>query len=164
MKGNFVEIGTVVGVDISSPRRALVRVQLGDRVTNWLPYKSIANKFIKIWIPPCIDEQVTVLLPFAEANGGIAVGSIFNKGCKEPDGANEHNFIVEFEDGTRIVYDTITHDLSISTQHHINFTATDVNIYGNLNVSGVITDEKGSLSTHVHDGVMSGNSQSGVRP
>lgn len=164
MKGNFVDVGSIVGVDISSPRRALVRVKLGDRVTNWLPYRSIANKFIKIWIPPCIDEQVTVLLPFAEASGGIAYGSIFNKGCKEPEGANDHNFIVEFEDGTRIVYDTSTHDLSISTQHEINFTATAVNIEGNLNVSGTITDEKGSLTTHNHKDVASGTSLSGVRP
>lgn len=162
MKGNFVDLGTVVGVDLAN--RALVRVQLGDRVTNWLPYKSIANAFIKVWMPPRIGEQVTVLLPFAEANGGIAFGSIFNKGCKEPDGANDHNFIVEFEDGTRIVYDTSTHDLSISTQHEINFTATAVNIEGNLNVSGTITDEKGSLTTHNHKDVASGTSLSGVRP
>lgn len=162
MKGNFVEVGTVVGVDLAN--RALVRVQLGDRVTNWLPYRSIANKFIKVWMPPRIDEQVVVLLPFAEANGGIAYGSIFNKGCKEPEGANDHNFIVEFEDGTRIVYDTSTHDLSISTQHEINLTATAVNIEGDLKVSGTITDEKGSLTTHVHKDVASGTSQSGVRP
>lgn len=162
MKGNFVDLGTVVGVDLAN--RALVRVQLGDRVTNWLPYKSIANAFIKVWMPPRVGEQVTVLLPFAEANGGIAFGSIFNKGCKEPDGANDHNFIVEFEDGTRIVCDTNTHDLSISTSGAINLTASAVNIEGNLNVSGTITDEKGSLSTHVHIGVASGNAQSGVRP
>lgn len=162
MKGNFVEVGTVVGVDISN--RALVRVQLGDRVTNWLPYSSIANAFIKVWMPPRVGEQVTVLIPFAEVNGGIAVGSIFNKGCKEPDGANDHNFIVEFEDSTRIVYDTSTHDLSISTQHEINLTATAVNIEGNLNVSGTITDEKGSLTTHSHKDVASGTSLSGVRP
>ncbi len=162
MKGNFVEVGTVVGVDLSN--RALVRVQLGDRVTNWLPYKSIANAFIKVWMPPRVGEQVTVLLPFAEANGGIAYGSIFNKGCKEPEGANDHNFIVEFEDGTRIVYDTATHDLSISTSGAINLTASALNIEGDLNVSGTITDEKGSLTTHIHKDVASGTSQSGVRP
>ena len=162
MKGNFVEVGTVVGVDLSN--RALVRVQLGDRVTNWMPYKSIANAFIKVWMPPRVGEQVTVLLPFAEANGGIAVGSIFNKGCKEPEGANDHNFIVEFEDGTRIIYDTVTHDLSISTSGAINLTASAVNIDGNLNVSRTITDEKGSLTTHRHKDVASGTSQSGIRP
>ena len=162
MKGNFVEVGPIVGVDLSN--RALVRVKLGDRVTNWMPYKSIANAFMKVWMPPRVGEQVTVLLPFAEANGGIAVGSIFNKGCKEPEGANDHNFIVEFEDGTRIVYDTNTHDLSISTSGAINLTASAVNIEGNLNVSGTITDEKGSLTTHIHKDVASGTSQSGIRP
>lgn len=162
MKGNFVEVGPIVGVDLSN--RALVRVKLGDRVTNWMPYKSIANAFMKVWMPPRVGEQVTVLLPFAEANGGIAVGSIFNKGCKEPEGANDHNFIVEFEDGTRIVYDTNTHDLSISTSGAINLTASAVNIEGNLNVSGTITDELGSLTTHIHKDVASGTSQSGIRP
>ncbi|WP_060826175.1 phage baseplate assembly protein V [Sulfurospirillum cavolei] len=162
MKGNFVEVGTVVGIDLAN--RALVRVQLFDRVSAWIPYQSISNKFMKVWIPPQLNEQVIVVLPFAEANGGIALGSIFNKGCKEPEGANDHTAIVEFSDGTRIVYDTQTHDLSITTEHHINLSATAVNITGDLNVTGTITDEKGSLSTHVHTGVASGNAQSGVRP
>ncbi len=162
MKGNFVEIGTVVGVDLSN--RALVRVQLFDRVSAWMPYQSISNKFMKVWIPPQIGEQVIVMLPFAEANGGIALGSIFNKGCKEPEGANDHTAIVEFSDGTRIVYDMQTHDLSITTEHHINLSATAVNIDGDLNVTGTITDEKGSLSTHVHKDVMPGTSNSGERP
>lgn len=163
MKGNFVEVGTVVGVDLSN--RALVRVQLGDRVTNWMPYKSIANAFIKVWMPPRVGEQVTVLLPFAEANGGIAVGSIFNKGCKEPEGANDHNFIVEFEDGTRIVYDTTTHDLSLSTLGAINMAATQgVHIDADLYVSKTITDEKGSVTDHRHKDVAPGNSLTGLRP
>lgn len=162
MKGNFVEVGTIVGVDLSN--RALVRVQLFDRVSAWMPYQSVSNKFIKVWIPPQIGEQVIVMLPFAEANGGIAVGSIFNKGCKEPEGANDHTAIIEFNDGTRIVYDTQTHNLSIATAHYINLSATAVNIDGNLNVSGTITDEKGSLSTHVHTGVSAGNATSGARP
>lgn len=162
MKGNFVEVGTVVGVDLAN--RALVRVQLGDRITNWLPYKSIANAFIKVWMPPRVGEQVTVLLPFAEANGGIAFGSIFNKGCKEPDGANDHNFIVEFEDGARIVYDTNTHDLSLSTLGAINMAATQVNIDGDLFVSKTITDEKGSVTDHRHKDVASGTSLTGLRP
>lgn len=162
MKGNFVEVGTVVGIDLAN--RALVRVQLFDRVSAWIPYQSISNKFIKVWIPPQIGEQVIVVLPFAEANGGIAIGSIFNKGCKEPEGANDHTAIVDFSDGTRIVYDMQTHDLSITTEHHINLSATAVNIAGDLNVTGTITDEKGSLSTHVHQGVKAGTDTSGVRP
>lgn len=163
MKGNFVEIGTVVGVDLSN--RALVRVQLFDRVSAWMPYQSISNKFIKVWIPPQVGEQVIVVLPFAEANGGIAIGSIFNKGCKEPDGANDHTAIVEFSDGTRIVYDMQTHDLSLSTLGAINMAATQgVHIDADLYVSKTITDEKGSVTDHRHKDVASGNSLTGLRP
>lgn len=162
MKGNFVDTGTIVAVDPSN--RKLVRVQLFDRVTNWLPYQGIANKFFKLWIPPRVGEQVTVLIPFGEADGGIVSGSIFNKGCKEPDGANDHTFIMEFEDGARIVYDTESHNLSLSTIGAINMAAEQgVHIDADLYVSKTITDEKGSVTEHRHKDVAPGSSLTGLR-
>lgn len=175
MTDNMIQFGTIVNVDQAN--RALVRVQLFDRVTDWLPYKMIANSHIRVWTPPKAGEQVIVLAPFGEGDDGVVIGSIFYKGQKEPAAANDHASVVEFSDGTVISYDVtakaLTVDASgsvaISAPSGITVTANtaitgNVTITGNLNVSGTITDEKGSLSTHVHTGVMSGPSNTGGRP
>lgn len=172
---NLIQLGTIVGVDTAN--RALVRVQIDDRVTDWIPYSMKASKYIKIWIPPQIGEQVEVHSPYGEGDDGVAHGSIYNKECKEPTWANDHTSGIEFSDGTVITYDTKAKALTINASGSIAITAPsgitvtadtaiigDVTITGNLNVSGTVTDEKGSLTTHVHSGVLAGPANTGVRP
>jgi len=172
---NLIQLGTIVGVDTAN--RALVRVQIDDRVTDWIPYAMKASKHIKIWIPPQMGEQVEVHSPYGEGDDGVAHGSIYNKECKEPTWANEHTSGIEFSDGTVITYDTTAKALTIDASGSIAITAPsgitvtadtaitgDVTITGNLNVSGTVTDEKGSLTTHVHSGVLAGPANTGERP
>lgn len=172
---NLIQYGTIVAIDVSG--KALVRVVIDDRVTDWLPYKMKASKHIKIWIPPQIGEQVEVHSPYGEPDSGTVEGSIYNKECKEPTWANDHTSGMEFSDGTVITYDTEAKALTINASGSIAITAPsgitatantvitgNVTINGNLNVSGTITDEKGSLTAHVHSGVMAGGSNTGARP
>lgn len=166
---NLIQIGTIVNVDPEN--RALVRVELFDRVTDWIPYKMIVNSHIRIWTPPRVGEQVIVLSPFGEGDDGVVIGGIYNVNQKEPTGSNDHTSVIEFEDGTLITYDTTAKALTINASGSVSVTApsgmsitADVTITGNLNVSGTVTDEKGSLTTHVHSGVMDGPSDTGVRP
>ncbi len=166
---NLIQIGTIVNVDPEN--RALVRVELFERVTDWIPYKMVSNSHIRLWIPPRVGEQVIVLSPFGEGDDGIVLGGIYNIDQKEPAGSNDHTSIVVFEDGTSITYDTTAKALTINASGSVAVTApsgmsitADVTITGNLNVSGTITDEKGSLTSHVHSGVMSGGSNTGARP
>ncbi len=103
---NLVQVGTVTATK-TKDGKALARVTVAeDRVTNFLPVVSFANSFGKVWFPIRVNEQVLVISPFGNANSGFIIRSIFNRGCKEPSGANEHTTIVEFEDGTRFLYDT----------------------------------------------------------
>ena len=175
MLDNLVQIGTITAVDTEN--RALVRVQIHERVTDWFPYKMLANSHIKIWTPPHVGEQVIVLSPYGEGDDGVVLGSIFNKDLKEPTTANDHTSVIEFSDGTIITYDTTTKALTINASGSVAIMAPsgitvtantvitgNVTINGNLTVSGAITDEKGSLSSHVHSGVMSGPSNTGERP
>lgn len=166
---NLIQIGTIVNVDPEN--RALVRVELFERVTDWIPYKMIVNSHVRVWTPPRVGEQVIVLSPFCEGDDGVVLGGIYNVNQKEPTGANDHTSIVVFEDGTSITYDTTAKALTINASGSVAVTApsgmsitADVTITGNLNVTGTITDEKGSLTTHVHSGVMAGPSNTGVRP
>lgn len=172
---NLIQLGTIVGVDTSN--RALVRVQIDDRVTDWIPYSMKASKHIKIWIPPQIGEQVEVHSPYGEGDDGVAHGSIYNKECKEPTWANDHTSGIEFSDGTVITYDTTAKALTIDASGSIAITAPsgmtatanttitgNVTIDGNLSVSGTISDVKGLLTSHTHIGVMAGPANTGDRP
>lgn len=166
---NLIQIGTIVNVDPEN--RALVRVELFERVTDWIPYKMIVNSHIRIWTPPRVGEQVIVFSPFGEGDDGIVLGGIYNVNQKEPTGSNDHTSVIVFEDGTSITYDTTAKALTINASGSVAVTApsgmsitADVTITGNLNVSGTVTDEKGSLTTHTHSGVMAGPSNTGVRP
>lgn len=121
---NIIQIGTVSATK-SKDGKALARVVLDDdgenrRVSKFLPVVSLANSFAKVWFPIRVKEQVLVISPFGNANSGFIIRSIFNKGCKEPSGADEHTAIIEFEDGTKISYDSKASDLKIDAVKSIN--------------------------------------------
>lgn len=168
---NLIQLGTIVGVDPAN--RALVRVQIDDRVTDWIPYAMKASKYIKIWIPPQIGEQVEVHSPYGEGDDGVAHGSIYNKECKEPDGANAHTTIVEWSNGARIEVNIQANtmkldnpgDITLKSASKIILDAPMVELpTGDLIVAKTITDEKGSVTSHHHTDVMPGTSNTGDRP
>lgn len=168
---NLIQYGTIVAVDLSG--KALVRVQIDDRVTDWLPYHMIANKHIKIWIPPQIGEQVEVHSPYGETDSGSVAGSMYNKECKEPTGANVHTTIIEWSNGARIAVDVEANtmdvsnpgDITIRSNSKISLDAPLIELpNGDLIVAKTITDEKGSVTSHFHTNVMPGTANSGDRP
>lgn len=110
---NIVRFGTVTE-SRSKEGKALVRVQIGERVSDYLPVMSFSNSFKKHWVPVRPKEQVVVFSPFGDADSGFVVRSIFNKSAKEPTGANDTTEIIEYEDGTRLSYDTDAKELKIN--------------------------------------------------
>ena len=171
---NIVQVGTISQTK-SADGKALARVVLDDsgedkRVSKFLPVISIANSFMKIWIPIKVGEQVFVVSPFGNANSGFIIRSIFNRSCKEPTGANEYTTVVEFDDGTIIHYDSKASELKIDvlktvniicqeanvTADIFNINADETNINGVLNVTedincdGMISDVLGDLTNHPH--------------
>ena len=101
---NIVQIGQVSATK-NQDGKALARVVVHDvgedkRVTDFLPVISFANSFARVFFPIRAGEQVLVISLFGDANKGFILRSIFNKSCKEPDGASENKAIIEFEDGT----------------------------------------------------------------
>ena len=130
--GNIVQVGTI-GETKSKEGKALARVVLDNdgenkRVSAFLPVVSFANSFARVWFPIRVGEQVLVISLFGNANRGFIIRSIFNKGCKEPLGANEHTTIFEFEDKTRLSYDSKLSNLVIDAVKSINIKCVTVNI------------------------------------
>ena len=143
---NIVQVGTVVEVDSN---RALARVNVLGRVTDFLPVKMIGNDFVKIWLPARVGEQVLVVCPYGDADSGFVIPSIFHKTCKEPQGAANDKAIVEFAGGVRIETDGVK--VNVTAPNGIAIEAPHVSISGDLHVGGVITDVKGDLTNHTHD-------------
>lgn len=131
---NLISIGTVTESK-SSEGLSLARVKILERVTDFFPVVGTSNSFKTHATPIKVGEQVLVFCPYGEADSGIILGSIFNKGQKEPVGANDTTEVVEYSDGTRLSYDTSTKELKIDASDKItilaqaiNVTATSVNI------------------------------------
>jgi phage baseplate assembly protein V len=101
--GNIAAVGTISEV---VEAKALVRVTLLDRVTDFLPVLMFANSFKKHFVPLRVGEQVIVVSPYGEASSGFVIRGIFNRGCREPELANDTTEVIEFEDGTVVMYDT----------------------------------------------------------
>lgn len=99
---NIIALGRISEID---EKKALVRVDIVGRVTDWLPVFMIANTFKRHWVPPRIKEQVVVLQIGGDGSNGLVLRSIFWKGCPEPGEANGDIEITEYSDGSRISYD-----------------------------------------------------------
>lgn len=158
---NLVNFGTISETK-SAEGKALARVKLANRETDFLPIASFSNSFKTHYIPARVGEQVVVFSPFGEANGGFILRSIFNKSSKEPIGSNDHTEVILYEDGTRFSYDTKAKELKIEasdkitivcnaatvTASTVDITATtsntgDVTINGKLTVTDLITGNSG---------------------
>jgi len=169
---NLIQIGTISEVKSD---KALARVSLLGRVTDFLPVLSQSNAFKKHYIPARVGEQVVVLAPFGEASGGVILRGVYNTKTKEPS-ANTSKEVQEYEDGTKISYDSSAKELKIEasdkiniicqsatvTANNVDITATtsntgDVTINGSLTVSQLITGQGGLAISGGSGASVSGN-------
>lgn len=102
---NLIQAGIVVQADASN---ALVKVDMLGVETDWLPMLMQANSFKKHWVGLRVGEQVVVVA------GRYVLGSIYNTSQREPAGASNHTDITEYEDGTRIIYDSAVKSLNVT--------------------------------------------------
>jgi phage baseplate assembly protein gpV len=73
-----------------------VRVAVGDRVSDWLPMSTLNNGFVRAYVPPTTGQQVAILNPFGDADGGLVIGTYGHKGSPEPDGGDDGTAVVDF--------------------------------------------------------------------
>ena len=125
---NLIRFRTVTGTK-SVDGKALARVKTGEEsVSDFLPVMNFSNSFKRHWIPVRVGEQVLVVCPFGEADSGFIIRGIFSKAQKEPVGANDTTEIMEYEDGTRISYDTQAKELKIDAAGAVNIICTNATI------------------------------------
>ncbi len=124
---NLIVVGTVTESK-SADGVSLARVKILDRVSDFLPVVQTANSFKTHAVPVRPGEQVIVLSPFGNGDSGFIIGSIFNKGQKEPQGYGENKEVTEFSDGTIISYDTAAKLLDVNAVGDINITCKNATI------------------------------------
>lgn len=142
----IVQVGSVCESK-ADKGKALVRVDILGRQSDWLPVVMMANDFVKVWIPPKTGMQVLVVSPLGDANGGFVLPSIFNASCKEPAGASETNVIIEVG-ACRI--DIEQERVKIKAPQSLSIDTPKVSLSGDLEVAGNIGDSRGDLTGHAH--------------
>lgn len=116
---NLIQAGTVVEADSA---KALVKVDVLGAVSAWLPVVMQASSFKKHWVGLRVGMQVVVF-----ANRYV-LGSIYNQDCAEPNGASDNTDIMEYEDGTRVVYDSTAKTLTIDCVGDIQIKAVNARL------------------------------------
>lgn len=124
---NLITIGTITETK-SAEGKALARVNLCGRITDFLPVVSFANSYKRHYIPARIGEQVLVLNPYGEPSSGLIIPSIFNKGCKESEGASNTKEIFTYEDGVSFSYDSRTSTLKVDSPKQIQILCQNASI------------------------------------
>lgn len=107
---NLIRTGTVFAVDLKSSTPS-VRVQDGDWLSGWLQWIELCAGTTKTWNPPTIGEQVIVFCPGGDTAAGYALAGLNSSGNPTPS-TSADEYVIEFPDGAKIVYDHATSALT----------------------------------------------------
>lgn len=160
---------------VVSDRRqdGMVRVDMGDLTTDWLPQAGARVGDDVVWWPLDIGEQVIVLSPSGDSRNGLVIGGSFSDKKAAPS-ENLDRMVVRFRDGTEVFYDraesilSITavgetrvlasSDVSVESETLINMKAPKIKIQGDVDfLDGYLKHNGVNVgSTHKHGSVQPG--------
>lgn len=106
----LVQQGTVDAVSYDPPR---CRVRVGDWVSDWLPWFTVAAGAVRFWRPPSEGEQVSILSASGELSSAYAVPGYY---AEQHGGAARHSpneTAFDFPDGASQVYDHASHEYRV---------------------------------------------------
>lgn len=172
---NIATIGVVAEIDAA---RALMRVAVGDIVTDYLPIPTIAAGAVRVWRCPGVGEQFLLVSPSGDLACAIPVMSLYSAHNAAPSHDKDEIFVA-FNDKDFLKVHTKDSQLHLSigkmmgTADDVLFDTPKFTITGDLRVDGTIhadgtissgTDvvAKVSLNNHRHGGVESGRGSTGA--
>jgi phage baseplate assembly protein V len=177
-QGYLVCLGTIAEVDLAA---AVCRVQLGEILTDFVPWFVPRAGQVIEWSAPSIGEQVMLLSPGGDTHGGVALRGVYSNAFPAPDSA-ETRHLVRYPDGAVLEYDHAAHALKAALPGGgtVEITADGgvtvngpLTVNGNTQVNGDVgisgqaeaqVDVIGagkSLKGHKHTGVTAGGAVSG---
>jgi len=131
-----MQLGTITEVN---NKKALARVQVDNRVTDWLQIVSMSSKFKKHFTPIKINDQVMVLNPFGSNENGFILRGVFSKDVDVPAAADDNTEVIEYSDGTLLKFDIENKVISINTPNSFKLNvggSIDITAGGKINING----------------------------
>lgn len=163
--GQLIRKGTVQSVDLAA---GLAVFEAGEIVSPPLPWIEGAAGAFRTWTPPSVGEQVVLLCPEGDIEGGMILRGLFSNQFPAPSNAAYHSI-----HGVGGLIMTLTDDGLVITAPAGVVVEGDLSISGNVAVTGDVTaagtvtgdtDVVGggiSLKGHKHGGVAAGAAQTG---
>ncbi len=102
---NIVRVGTIAELDEA---QALVKIDLGDQVTDWLPWATGRSGGNRSWDAHEVGEQVMLFAPSGELAAAVVMGSIPQTAHPAPASSKDHTRY-QWSDGAYIDYDRAGH-------------------------------------------------------
>ncbi|MGX2968012.1 phage baseplate assembly protein V [Ursidibacter sp. B-7004-1] len=115
---NLLRLGTIAEVDYA---KALVKVQSGNILTDWLPWVTFRAGTTQSWSPPTTGEQCLVLAVSGELTTAVVLVGLYtqNAPSQSPD---EH--CIKFADGMELKYNQASGHLTVKNCKTANIQAT----------------------------------------
>ncbi|MBB4591867.1 phage baseplate assembly protein V [Xanthomonas cannabis] len=175
---NAIRLGAVAEVNLVHAR---CRVQVGEMLTDYLPWVVTLAGSTIIWSAPAIGEQVVVLSPAGDLADGLVLRGLYSDQFAAP-AASDTLHVLQFADGAQLQYDTNAHALQATLPSGGTATITadgGITLNGPLTINGTTqingdamiagtatatTDVVGggiSLKHHKTTGVTAGSALSG---
>lgn len=181
--GNLLQLGAVESVDLA---HATCRVRVGDLVTGDLPWLTPRAGATRVWSPPVAGEQVLLLCPEGDVEGGLVLPALFSDAHPAP--ASDKRDLIAWADGAELSYDAegaglvlklpdgrplrITAPAGVTIEAPVAITGDvkvkgktaldgDVTLTGKLTASDDVVAAGKSLKSHTHPGVQPGGGSSG---
>jgi phage baseplate assembly protein V len=101
----IVRIGVIQEIDYT---KAKARVKVGDNVTGWRPWVSLA----KAWIPPAVGDQVVVLSPNGDFEQGILFPALYHSKSKPPSN-KENELKIKLSENSSVCFDSNLEKLTV---------------------------------------------------
>ena len=109
---NMIRVGTIHSVDHGGPGKpALVRVSLGELITDWRPYHETRAGGTTTWNPPTVGEQATVLSPSGDIGAAVVIVGLNSTGKPAPSD-DPSKTVTRYPDGAVIEYNHAAHALT----------------------------------------------------
>lgn len=164
--GDLIRRGTIRSVDLDA---GLAVFEAGETISPPLPWIEGAAGLFRTWTPPSVNEQVVLICPEGDIEGGFILRGLPSNQYPAPSQDNHHS--IHGADGLIM---TLTSDGLVITAPAGVVVEGDIAVSGNMsvtgdvNVTGTVTGESDvvgggiSLKGHVHGNVQSGPAKTGA--
>ena len=107
---NLIKQGNIYSCNAA---QGLVQVQIGELISDWLPYFVPFAGAVAVHRPPSVGENCIVLSPSGELANGLVLCGLASTQCPQPS-QSENETVIKYPDGAIIKYQHDSSHLDVS--------------------------------------------------